>query len=60
MILLERRIKKSIPSDRNAFYGEGVYLTDMDPFQYGKEEIAINNWGQGHKKILHCGKVEEH
>ena len=60
MIVLERRIRKSIPSESNAFYGEGVYLTDMDPFQHGKEEIAKNNWGQGYKKSLHGGKVEDY
>ena len=29
---------------RDAFHGQGVYLTSMDPESHTKEELAENNW----------------
>ena len=40
-------------------YGEGVYLTDLNPVENSKEDVARNNWGpNGYKGKLEAGKVD--
>ena len=43
-------------------FGEGVYLTQMNPDEFEKDEIAKNNWGpnNGYKKSLREGKADAH
>ena len=32
---------------RDGIFGDGVYLTSLDPHDHNKEEIARNNWNNG-------------
>ncbi|KAJ6649493.1 hypothetical protein Bhyg_04729, partial [Pseudolycoriella hygida] len=34
-----------LPSDRSGAFGPGVYLTDLDPQSFFREEILANNYG---------------
>ena len=51
MIRREGMIRRTVTSDRDAMFGEGVYLNKMDPEEFEKDVIAKNNWGQyGYRK----------
>ena len=52
-------IRRTVTSDRDAMFGEGVYLNKMNPEEFEKDEIAKNNWGQyGFRKSLEDGKAD--
>ena len=38
---------------RDGIFGDGVYLTSLDPNDHNKEEIARNNWNNGWRENLH-------
>ena len=40
-------IKGSTKKVRDAFYGDGVYLTDKKAEEYTRTQIAKNNYGKG-------------
>ena len=61
IIRREGVIRRSWTSDRDAMFGEGVYLTQMNPDEFEKDEIAKNNWGpSGYKKSRREGKADAH
>ena len=37
---------------RDGIFGDGVYLTSLDPHDHNKEEIARNNWNNGWRANL--------
>ena len=37
---------------RDGIFGDGVYLTTLDPHDHNKEEIARNNWNNGWRANL--------
>ena len=53
-----KRIKKSVLSNKDALYGEGVYLTRLDPQNESKFEIAMNNYDGGWLQGLREGKID--
>jgi hypothetical protein len=38
-------------SARDAFYGNGVYLTALSPDYYTKDDIITNNWDDGPARV---------
>ncbi|KAL8580675.1 hypothetical protein ACOMHN_004717 [Nucella lapillus] len=56
-IQMSGRIRQSPLSNRDAFYGAGVYLTTLTPDE-GRKKIASNNWGQNGPYMEKKGKVE--
>ena len=60
-IIRNRRINKSMHNARrkDVRFGEGVYLTELDPQRTPKEMIALNNWdGMNFANIVNSGKVD--
>ena len=53
-----KRIKKSVLSNKDACYGEGVYLTKLDPRNESKYEIAMNNYDKRALQGLREGKID--
>ena len=51
-------IKQSQNSERDCCYGDGVYLTTIDPHHFAKEDIAKNNYGGGWRARLAAGKLD--
>jgi HYD1 signature containing ADP-ribosyltransferase len=41
-------------------YGVGVYLTDLDPEEYTREEVAKSNYGAGAQHNLEGGRLDHH
>jgi HYD1 signature containing ADP-ribosyltransferase len=41
-------------------YGMGVYLTDLDPEEYTREEVAKANYGVGAQRNLERGRLDHH
>ena len=61
MIRREGMIRRTRISDRDSMFGEGVYLTELNPNEFEKDTIAQNNWGpKGYKKSLREGKADAH
>merc|ERR1719370_2224530 len=58
----QRLIRKSSRSQHHTdmIFGEGVYLTSMDPESYDKEELAKNNWLGGGPSRMAQGKTDHH
>ncbi|XP_076456244.1 uncharacterized protein LOC143290565 [Babylonia areolata] len=56
-IIRSGRIRESPLSDKDAFYGAGVYLTTMSP-EVGRMRIAHNNWGRFGSEMEDMGKVD--
>ena len=59
----EERIKASRQEGgsaptRDCQYGEGVYLTRLDPDQHSKAELAKNNYGGGWQSRMDDGNVD--
>ena len=53
-----RRIRKSVLSNKDAIFGEGVYLTKLDPRNANKFQIALNNYDEGWLQGLIEGKID--
>ena len=49
-------IRCSLGDQRDGIFGDGVYLTSLNPEDHDKEEIARNNWNNGWEGNL--GKTE--
>ena len=60
-IVQSKRIRGSLQNARGTDirFGEGVYLTELDPQQTPKLMIALNNWdGVNFANIVNSGKVD--
>merc|ERR1712098_612824 len=53
-----RRIKQSANFERDCVYGDGVYLTSLNPEDYDKSDLAKNNYGAAWKKRLEAGRLD--
>jgi hypothetical protein len=55
-------IKQSTGQKRDAYHGDGVYLTKMPPQHHSKVDIAMNNWTTGSlekaEKLVCKGRVD--
>ena len=56
-IRASRQEEGSAPT-RDCQYGEGVYLTRLDPNQHSKEEVAKNNYAGGWQSRLGDGNLD--
>ena len=43
---------------RDCVYGEGVYLTTLQPDEHSKEQVARNNYGGAWKSRLEGGSLD--
>ena len=60
-ILQEGVIRRTSISDTDALFGKGVYLTEMNPDEFEKDEIAKNNWGpNGYRKKMRQGNADSY
>ena len=51
-------IKQSQNFTRDCVYGDGVYLTTLNPEDFSKEDLAKNNYGGGWRKRLSDGRLD--
>jgi len=51
-------IKQSQNFERDCVYGDGVYLTTLNPEDFGKADIAKNNYGGAWKKKMDDGRLD--
>ena len=58
IITRQKIIKQSKDFQKDCIYGDGVYLTTLNPEDFDKESIARNNYGGGWRKRLSDGKLD--
>lgn len=51
-------IRQSKNFERDCVYGDGVYLTSLNPKDWDKADLAKNNYGGGWKKRLEDGRLD--
>jgi len=51
-------IKQSQNFERDCVYGDGVYLTTLNPEDFDKAELAKNNYGGAWRKKLADGRLD--
>jgi len=57
-IIGQKLIKQSQNFQRDCVYGDGVYLTTLNPEDFDKESLAKNNYGGGWRKRLSDGRLD--
>ena len=57
-ILGQKLIKQSQNFQKDCIYGDGVYLTTLNPEDLDKKSLAKNNYGGGWRKRLSDGRLD--
>ena len=57
-IVNSKVIRQSQNFAKDCVYGDGVYLTTLNPDDFSKETLAKNNYGGGWKKRLSDGRLD--
>ena len=57
-IVRSKTIRQSQNFEKDCLYGDGVYLTTMNPQEFSKEDLARNNWGGAWKKRMSAGRLD--
>lgn len=57
-IVASGRIKMSQNFQKDCVYGDGVYLTTLNPEDFDKTELAKNNYGGAWRKRLADGRLD--
>ena len=57
-ILGQKMIKQSQNFQKDCIYGDGVYLTTLNPEDLDKKSLAKNNYGGGWRKRLSDGRLD--
>ena len=57
-ILRQKIIRQSKDFQKDCLYGDGVYLTTLNPEDFDKESLARNNYGAGWRKRLSAGRLD--
>ena len=57
-IVGQKRIKQSQNFQKDCVYGDGVYLTTLNPEDFDKKSLAKNNYGGGWRKRLSDGRLD--
>ena len=57
-IVGEKLIRQSQNFQKDCVYGDGVYLTTLNPEDFDKKSLAKNNYGGGWRKRLSDGRLD--
>jgi len=51
-------IRQSQNFEKDCVYGDGVYLTTLNPEDFSKEDLAKNNYGGGWRRRMSDGRLD--
>lgn len=57
-IVRQKLIRQSKDFQKDCVFGDGVYLTTLNPEDFDKKSLAKNNYGGGWRKRLSDGKLD--
>ena len=57
-IVGQKLIRQSQNFQKDCVYGDGVYLTTLNPEDFDKKSLAKNNYGGGWRKRLSDGRLD--